>query len=341
MVVIGGGQAGLAVAHSLRRTDLSFAVLDAGEGPGGAWRHGWNSLRLFSPARWSSLPGMLMTGGAETYPSGDHVVAYLAAYEERYALPVHRSVRINAVSRSETGFRLDSDAGMWSARAVVSATGSWWNPIIPDYPGRDQFQGVQLHSARYRSPEAFAGRRVLVVGGGNSGAQILAELSRVADSTWVTLREPRFLPDEVDGRFLFEQATERYKAHLEGRDPGPQRGLGDVVMVESVREARGRGALASVRPFVRFTADGVVWPGGREERIDAVVWCTGFHPALGHLEPLGVLGDDGRVELRGTRSVREPRLWLVGYGDWTGFASATLVGVGRSARQTVAEIVAE
>jgi hypothetical protein len=98
--------------------------------------------------------------------------------------------------------------------------------------------------------------------------------------------------------------------------------------------------LAAVPPFARFTADGVVWPDGREERIDAVIWCTGFRPALEHLRPLGVAGPDGRIRVEGTRSAAEPMLWLVGYGDWTGFASATLIGVGRSARATVREIEA-
>ena len=340
VAVIGAGQAGLAVGYALRRTGLSFALLDAEEGAGGAWRHAWDSLRLFSPARWSSLPGVLMPGGTDEYPPRDAVLAYMAAYEERYALPIHRPAAVRSVMRAEEGFRLELDRGTWRARAVVSATGSWRRPYIPWYEGRKGFSGMQVHSAAYRSPAPFAGMRTLVVGGGNSGAQILAELSRVADATWVTLEEPRFLPDEVDGRFLFEQATERYRAKLEGRDPGPPRSLGDVVMVPPVREARERGALASVRPFARFTEDGVVWPDGARERIDAVLWCTGFRPALEHLRPLGVLGDDGRVEVRGTRSVREPGLWLVGYGEWTGFASATLVGVGRSARATAAEIQA-
>lgn len=103
-------------------------------------------------------------------------------------------------------------------------------------------------------------------------------------------------------------------------------------MVPPVRDARERGVLKSVRPFDRFTEEGVVWSDGREEKIDAVIWCTGFKPALEHLRPLRVVEPGGRVELEGNRSIREPRLWLVGYGDWTGFASATLIGVGRSAR---------
>ena len=113
-------------------------------------------------------------------------------------------------------------------------------------------------------------------------------------------------------------------------------------MVPPVKEARERGVLESVGPFERFTEGGVVWPDGREEPFDAVLWGTGFRPALGHLRALGVVGQNGRVDVErggaGTRSVAEPRLWLVGYGEWTGFASATLIGVGRSARATAEEI---
>ena len=338
VVVIGGGQAGLAVGFYLRRTQLSWTILDAQDRAGGAWPRAWDSLRLFSPARFSSLPGWLMPGGAEEYPTRGEAVAYLEQYEARYALAVERPVRVRSVRRDAGRFLLESDRGEWRAGAVVSATGSWASPILPDVPGREAFRGVQLHSAEYRSPEDFAGKRVLVVGGGNSGAQILAELSRVADATWVTLAEPRFLPDHVDGRYLFDQATALYRAQKEGRPPPPPADLGDVVMVPPVREARDRGVLRAVRPFVRMTERGVVWPDGREETVDAVLWCTGFRPALEHLRPLGVVEPDGRVRMQGTRSVREPMLWLVGYGNWTGFASATLIGVGRSARATVDQV---
>ena len=182
---------------------------------------------------------------------------------------------------------------------------------------------------------------VLVVGGGNSDAQILAEVSEVADTTWVTPKPPAFLPDEVDGRVLFERATARWQAQrgIDAEAPPPG-GLGDVVMVEPVRRARDRGVLKAVRPFVRFTRTGVVWPDGRETPVDSVIWCTGFRPALDPLLPLGVVTTQGKVEVRGTRSMTESRLWLVGYGEWTGFASATLAGVMRGARDTAAEIQA-
>jgi putative flavoprotein involved in K+ transport len=340
VVVIGGGQAGLAMGFYLRRTQLSWSILDAQDRPGGAWPRTWDSLRLFSPARFSSLPGWLMPGGTDDYPTRDAAVDYLAHYEERYAFPIERPVEVRSVRREDGRFVLETDRGEWRADAVVSATGSWARPYIPDVPGREAFRGMQVHSAEYRAPEAFAGKRVLVVGGGNSGAQILAELSLVADTTWVTLAEPTFLPDDVDGRYLFDQATALYRAQREGRAPPAPADLGDIVMVPPVRAARGRGVLRAVRPFVRMTERGVVWEDGREEAVDAVVWCTGFRPALEHLRPLGVVEPDGRVRVQGTRSVREPMLWLVGYGNWTGFASATLIGVGRSARATVDQITA-
>ncbi|RMH84967.1 NAD(P)/FAD-dependent oxidoreductase [Pseudomonas sp. AOB-7] len=341
VLVIGGGQAALSVAYFLRRTPLSFVVLDAEQGPGGAWRHGWDSLRLFSPATWSSIAGWMMPPVADTYPTRDHVLSYLAEYEQRYQLPVQRPVWVEALQRDgDWLLARAADGRQWRARAVVSATGTWRAPYIPEYPGAELFAGRQLHSAHYVEPRAFAGQRVLVVGGGNSGAQILAELSKVAEATWVTPSEPLLLPDEVDGRVLFERATERWKAQQQGRVvEQPVGGLGDVVMVPPVREARERGVLHAVRPFVRFTERGVVWADGKESAVDAVIWCTGFRPALEHLAALGVLNEEGKVDVTGTRACKEPRLWLVGYGEWTGAASATLIGVARTARSTVHEIV--
>lgn len=337
VAVIGAGQAGLAVGYWLRRTGLHFALLDAAAAPGGAWPSRWDSLKLFSPAEHSSLPGRLMPPAADGgLPGRDHVTRYLADYETRYALPVERPVRVARVERDGGHLRCTADDGRtWSARTVVTTTGL--RPWTPDVRGRKRFAGLQLHAADYRTPEALAGRRVLVVGSGNSGAQLVAELSEHADVTWASPEPPSYLPDDVDGRVLFSRATARF--HDEA-DAGPPRDLGSIVVVPAVRAARERGALVH-RPMVdHLTPAGAVWPDGTFTPLDAIVWATGYRPALDHLAPLGVLGPDGLVPVDGTRAITEPHLWLVGYGDWTGFASATVLGVGRSARASVAELAA-
>lgn len=333
VLIIGAGQAGLATAWYLRRTPLRFLLLDAEVQPGGAWPHTWNSLRLFSPAQFSSLPGWPMPPSrqGEGFPQRDEVIDYLRRYEERYAFPIERPVHVRSVGAQADCLVVSDGQREWRARAVVSATGTWGNPFIPHYPGQEQFQGLQLHSAAYRSPEPFRGQRVLVVGGGNSGAQIQAELAEVAEASWVTREEPVFLPDDVDGRVLFQRASARVLGKESSE--GGIGGIGDIVVVPPVRRARERGALRTRRPFTRFTPTGVIWPEGDEERIDALLWCTGFRPVLEHLGDLGVLTAEGRVDTQNNQSTIEPRLWLIGYGDWTGAASATLIGAGRVARE--------
>ncbi|MEU6397562.1 FAD-dependent oxidoreductase [Streptomyces cinnamoneus] len=178
VVVIGGGQSGLAAGYHLRRLGIEHVILDAQTAPGGAWQHTWDSLRLFSPAQYSSLPGRLMPSRpGELYPDAAHVVDYLADYEKRYDLPVQRGRRVDSVHRDGPVLRVETDSGPWTARAVISATGIWTRPFLPAVPGRRDYRGRQLHTVQYRRPSEFAGQRVVVVGGGNSGAQIAADLA--------------------------------------------------------------------------------------------------------------------------------------------------------------------
>lgn len=349
VAVIGGGQAGLATGYYLRRAGLvpgdDFVILDAAERPGGAWPRMWEGLRLFSPATYSSLPGWMMPPWDDTtrgFPTRDHVVDYLSRYEERYRLAVRRSCQVTSVDRQADVGPADplivrTKQGDVSARVVVSATGTWTQPFWPRYPGADMFTGQQLHTMQYRRPEDFTGKRVAVVGGGNSGAQILAEVSAVTDTLWATSRAPRFLPDEVDGRALFAEATQRVQALRDGTNHPGVGGLGDIVMVPSVHAARDRGALKAVPMFHRLTPTGLAWPDGTHHEVDAIIWCTGFRPALRHLRSLRLGAARKHYRLggpAGTQSLDEPRLHLIGYGDWAGPASATLIGAGRTARDT-------
>ncbi|MFD0274107.1 ArsO family NAD(P)H-dependent flavin-containing monooxygenase [Kitasatospora sp. NPDC127111] len=336
VLVVGGGQAGLAAGYYLRRAKLDSAILDASTVPGGAWQHYWDTLRLFSPAAYSSLPGRPMPHQAgQTYPDAAHVVGYLAEYEKRYELPVHRPVQVRTVENSDgDGLLVRTDSGSWRARALIMATGTWSRPFIPALPGRGSFAGRQVHTRGYRTAADFTGQRVVVVGGGNSGAQIAADLAgHAAAVRWTTLRPPRFLPDEIDGRALFEIATRRVTGD------GPRiSDLGDIVAVPPVREARDAGRLTAHPMFERMEPDAVVGEDGERWPCDAIIWCTGFRPALGPLTGLGLRGGGGRIPTDGTRALADARIHLLGYGDWTGPASATLIGVGRTARTAVNEI---
>ncbi len=363
VTVVGAGQSGLATGYFLQRAGLEpgvdFALVDAADHPGGAWARMWDGLRLFSPAGYSSLPGRMMppwndaapasseeNGQRSGFPPRRHVVDYLTDYEQRYRLqPLrpHRVSTVRAVDDDPTGpLEVRAPGLRLTSRVVVSATGTWDQPFWPVYRGAGTFRGRQLHAADYRAPRDFAGCRVVIVGGGNSGAQILAEVSTVAETTWVTVREPRFLPDEVDGRALFDAATARVRAAQAGEEHAGVGGLGDVVMVPEVRAARERGVLHARPMFSRMTPTGVVWDDGTELPCDVIIWCTGFRPALRHLAPMGLRDEHGRIPVggrAGTRACADPRVHLVGYGDWVGPASATLIGVGRSARATVDEIL--
>ncbi|MHA5053735.1 ArsO family NAD(P)H-dependent flavin-containing monooxygenase [Streptomyces sp. SD15] len=340
VVVIGGGQSGLAAGYHLRRLGIDFVILDAQAAAGGAWQHTWDSLHLFSPAAFSSLPGRLMPPQAgEEYPDAEHVVAYLRDYEKRYELPIERPVRVAGVHRDGELLCVETDSGTWHARAVISATGTWWRPFLPAVPGRGVFEGRQLHTVEYRSPRDFAGQRVVVVGGGNSGAQIAADLAYDTELTWVTQRPPRYLADDIDGRALFDAATARRRALDEGRtDTGGVASLGDIVAIPPVREARDQGLLKASPMFARLVPGGIEWADGTRAEADTIIWCTGFRPALSHLAPLQLRGRRGHITTEGTRAMDEPCLHLLGYGDWTGPASATLIGVGRPAREAAREI---
>jgi len=287
----------------------------------------------------SSLPGWPMPGQpGQEYPDAAHVAEYLTAYEHRYNLPVGRPVRVQAVHRDGQRLRIETSLGAWHAKAVVSATGTWWRSFLPAIPGRAVFTGRQLHTTAYRSPEQFTGQKVVVVGGGNSGAQTAADLALHGgiEVTWVTRRPPRLLPDHIDGRALSDAATARRRALEAGLpDTGGVASLGDIVAVPPVRAARDAGLLKAQPMATRLTPGGVAWADGTTAEADAVIWCTGFRPALSHLAPLGLRG---HLATDGTRAVGEPRLHLLGYGDWTGPASATLIGVGRPARDATADI---
>jgi cation diffusion facilitator CzcD-associated flavoprotein CzcO len=331
VVVIGAGQAGLSTAWALARQgfepESGFVVLDGDDGPGGAWQHRWPSLTVGTTHRVHDLPGLAFEPDAGNLRAADVVPAYFAEYERRFDLPVHRPVRVTAVSRTDDDrFLVRTDDGDWTARAVVNATGTWTRPFVPRYPGQELFRGRQLHPVDYREAAEFTGQHVVVVGGGASAVQLLEEISRVASTTWVTRRPPVWREgpfDEDAGRKAVALVEEAVR---EGRRPGSVVGVtGLLVSTPYIRDALDRGVLERLPMFDRLTEDGVAWADGRNVAADAILWATGFRAALGHLSPLHLRGPGGGIRMDGTHVAGEPRIHLVGYGP-----SASTIGANRA-----------
>ncbi|MCX2968454.1 MULTISPECIES: NAD(P)-binding domain-containing protein [Streptomyces] len=342
-VVVGGGQAGLSAAYHLRRRGFvphrEFVLLDHAPRPGGAWQFRWPTLTYGTVHGMHALPGMALAeaDAGPDRPSAEVIGAYFARYEEAFALPVRRPVDVRAVRAAPGGrLRVETSAGVWHTRALINATGTWEQPFWPRVPGQETFRGRQVHTRDYPGPEAFAGRRVVVVGGGTSAVQHLLEIAgTAAATTWVTRRPPRFRTGPFDaeaGRAAVARVEERVRGGLPPQSVVSVTGL---PMTEAMERAHARGVLERLPMFDRVTPDGVAWDDGRHVAADALVWATGFRPALNHLAPLRLREPGGGVRLAGTRVVRDPRVHLVGYGP-----SASTIGANRAGRAAVADVAA-
>jgi putative flavoprotein involved in K+ transport len=207
VIVIGGGQAGLALGHHLAREGRDFVILEAADRPAAAWRERWDSLRLFTPARYDGLPGLPFPGDGDRYPTRDEVVAYLERYARRFQLPVVYDSRVRALRRDESGYVAELADRTYRADQVVIATGPFQGPRVPAIAERLDPAVVQMHSSEYRAPGDVPPGRVLVVGGGNTGYQIAEELtgSHQAHLSVGSRQVP--LPQRVLGRDLFSWLT--------------------------------------------------------------------------------------------------------------------------------------
>jgi thioredoxin reductase len=296
-------------------------------------------LTLFSPAEHSSLPGWLMPKSENLFPLKQEVIDYLCQYEKRYELPIERSVTVENITSENKVFKVYTKKGIYFSKAIIAAAGTWNNPFIPKIKGIDTFKGIQIHSAHYKNAEQFRNLKVLVVGEGNSGAQIVAEVSKVTSVKWSTRKPPQYLPDEVDGFYLFNVATAKYNAEKEGKPfNAANYDLGNIVMVPPVQEARSRGVLISSGSFENIYENGVIWSDGSKEDFDAIIWCTGFGYATSFLKNIVSTDERGIIKTEESKATELSGLWLAGYGSWTGYASATLIGINRNAKQTCNEI---
>lgn len=343
VVVIGAGQAGLSAAYHLKQLGLvprrDFLVLDRAPEPGGAWQYRWPSLTLSTVNRVHDLPGMsfaAIAGSDDTVRASVAVPQYFAAYEAHFGLDVLRPATVKVVCDRGERLRVESDRGVFSARGVINATGTWEKPFIPDVPGRALFAGRQLHTHDFRRAEDFAGEHVLIVGGGISAIQLLDQISAVTRTTWVTRTPPRFREgpfDEEAGRAAVKLVEDRVRA---GLPPNSVVSVTGLPLTPAIRAMRERGVLERQEMFDEITAKGVRWADGRSLEVDVILWCTGFRSALDHLAPLQLREDSRGITMTGrlaTQVARDPRLHLVGYGP-----SASTIGANRAGAAAAREL---
>ncbi|WP_018655094.1 NAD(P)-binding domain-containing protein [Actinomadura flavalba] len=334
VAVIGAGQAGLSAGYFLRRSPLSFAIFDHAPRPGGAWQFRWPTLTLGATHNVHDLPGLPLDDRDPARPASEVVSEYFARYEAAFGLDVRRPVDVTSVTDGPGGLTVATSAGEYGARALINATGTWDRPFWPYYPGRETFAGRHLHTADYRGPDAFAGKRVVVVGGGASAVQALLEIAPVAAATaWVTRRPPVWNEGPFDaerGRASVARVAERVRR---GLPPGSVVGATGLTLTADVRAGIAAGVLRRRPMFARIVPSGVVWADGTEFATDVVLWATGFRAALDHLAPLALRGPGGGIAMDGTRVASDPRVHLLGYGP-----SASTIGAGRAARTAVRDL---
>jgi putative flavoprotein involved in K+ transport len=334
-IIIGAGQAGLATGYHLQRAGLRFLILEAGDEPGGSWPHFYDSLSLNSTARYSSLPGLPFPGQPDRYPRRDEAVTYLRSYAAHFALPIVTRARVVKVERLGRFFRvITADKGCYRARTIVAATGFFDQPNMPSLPGQAQYRGQVLHAANYRRPEPFRQQRVVVVGGGNAAVQIGVELAQVAQVTLATRHPIRYLPQRVLGRDI------HFWLNLSGLDRSHWLDGQSMPVFDT---GTYRTAIAASQPdrrpmFERFTTDGLIWSDGRHEKVDVVIFATGYRPHLAYLAELGLLDETGRVRQRRGASTTVPGLYSVCLPRQRNAASATLRGVGADAKLVVNQL---
>lgn len=351
VAVIGAGQAGLSAAHHLRRRGFApvgtdpaagdtFVVLDANPAPGGAWQHRWASLRMGTVNGIHELPGHPVPPADPAAASRDVLPPYFAEYERRFDLDVQRPVRVKAVRRADDDphgrLLVETDRGTWAARYAINATGTWTRPFRPYYPGIDRFRGRQLHVADYVSADEFAGKRVIIVGAGVSAVQLLDEISHVAETTWMTRREPEWVEEDFDLPARTAAIAGVEARVREGLPPGSVIAVTGMHWTPWARAAQARGVLVRHPMFASIEEDGVRMPDGSFRPADVILWATGFRPALDHLAPLGLRTRAGGFRVADTRSLDDPRLFLIGYGP-----SQSTVGANRAGRTAVQQIVLE
>jgi len=323
VVVIGAGQAGLAIGFYLAREGRRFVILDGADAIGAVWRSRWDSLVLFTPRRYSGLPGLAFPGDPDGYPTRDEVITYLTAYAAEFELPIELGSRVRSLTRQGGPFLVELESGDIEANQVVVATGPFQTPRVPDFAGRLAPEVFQTHSAAYRNRGGIPGGTVLVVGGGNTGFQIAQELSATHRIHLSVGGRQMPLPQRVLGRDLFWWlvTTTLFKTTVDSR-LGQKLSRRDALIGSSPRAIRRHGVVLEPRATAA-SGRTITFADGSTLEVDAVIWATGFGLDHSWID-LPLADPEGRIRQRRGVTVTEG-LYFLGL-PWQHTRGSALLG---------------
>lgn len=324
VVVIGGSQAGLAIGYHLAQRGLRFVILDAGPNIGHVWRSRWDSLTLFTPAQYSGLPGMAFPLPKDTYPSKDDVVSYLPAYVTAFDLPVRLNARVTSLTQRDGAYVVATADEKFTASQVVVATGPFQVPFVPPIADELDETVTQIHSADYRNPALLPEGHVLVVGGGNSGFQIAAELAATRKVDLAIGQRVPSLPQRLFGKDLFWwlSAIGFMKISTDSR-LGRKLAKRDVLIGSSPRRLRRSGVTLRKR-LASAVGRRAIFDDGSEQDIDAIVWATGYRSNFSWIDVPGVRDESsGILHRRGVTDA--PGVFFIGL-TWQHTRGSGLIG---------------
>jgi putative flavoprotein involved in K+ transport len=346
-IVVGGSQAGLAVGYHLAQQGRPFLILDANQRIGDAWRKRWDSLRLFTPARYDALPGMPFPARGDAFPTKDEMADYLEAYANRFHLPVRTGVRVDGLTREGDRYIVTSEDLRFEAENVVVAMANYQKPRVPEFASGLDAGIVQLHSNDYRNPSQLREGGVLIVGAGNSAADIAMEVART-HSTWLAGKESGHIPYRIEsflGRHFFVRLL-RFFGHRVltvstplGRKVRPQLLHRPAPLIRINPNDLIAAGINRVPRVVSALRGKPLLADGRVLDVNNVIWCTGFDPGHSWIR-LPIFDDIGDpVHDRGIVT-SETGLYFVGLQFLYSMTSATVGGVGRDAKRVVRAIEA-
>ena len=346
VIIVGGGQAGLSAGYHLARRGVSFVILDAQARVGDSWRARWDSLRLFTPAQFDGLDGMPFPAPAGSFPTKDQMADYLAAYAQRFALPIRHGVTVDALWRENDGYRLRAGDALFEADQVVVAMANYQKASQPHVARELDPAILQMHSADYRNPAQLGDGAVLVVGAGNSGAEIALELAK-SRKVWLAGRDVGEIPFRMEswwGRHVQSRIVLRLVFHrlLTAATPmGRKACAAPHGAVPLIRTRSRELASANVERTARVTGarDGrPLLEDGRTLDAANVIWCTGFRPDFSWIQLPVFAGDGGPAHARGVAN-NQPGLYFLGLHFLYAMSSTMIHGVGRDVRH-VADVIA-